>query len=124
MYGERLVVPPSSRESVLKQLHKGHPGIERMRSIARQYVYWPNVDEDVAHIVKSCIECSSVAKTDRKTTLESWPVPNKQYKGCISIMQDLLRMLLNIFGRHGQPETLVTDCCESHLRKEKNVDIS
>ncbi|XP_040168903.1 uncharacterized protein K02A2.6-like isoform X1 [Anopheles arabiensis] len=138
-YGERLVVPPSSRESVLKQLHKGHPGIERMRSIARQYVYWPNVDEDVAHIVKSCIECSSVAKTDRKTTLESWPVPEKawqrlhlDYAGPVNgyyylILVDAyskwpevmrtkditttatLRMLRNIFARHGQPETLVTD---------------
>ncbi|XP_065079965.1 uncharacterized protein K02A2.6-like, partial [Ochlerotatus camptorhynchus] len=35
MYGERLVIPPKFRKRVLQQLHKGHPGVERMRSIAR-----------------------------------------------------------------------------------------
>ncbi|XP_065089500.1 uncharacterized protein K02A2.6-like [Ochlerotatus camptorhynchus] len=48
MYGERLVIPPKFRKRVLQQLHKGHPGVERMRSIARKYVYWPHVDEDIA----------------------------------------------------------------------------
>ncbi|XP_058817303.1 uncharacterized protein K02A2.6-like [Topomyia yanbarensis] len=124
---------------VLQQLHKGHPGVERMRSITRQYVYWPNIDEDVSKLVKACNACADVVKTDRKTNLESWPVPKKpwqrihlDYAGPIKgqyylILVDsfskwpeviqtkditsvaTLRMLRGVFARFGAPETLVTD---------------
>ncbi|KXJ74169.1 hypothetical protein RP20_CCG014257 [Aedes albopictus] len=139
MYGERLVIPSTCRKKVLQQLHKGHPGVERMRSIARQYVYWPNIDDDVSRLVRSCNECASVAKTDRKTNLESWPKPAKPWQrlhldfagpldgSYFLILVDsftkwpevvrtnnittatTLRILRGIFARYGQPETLVTD---------------
>lgn len=139
MYGERLVIPPKFRKRVLQQLHKGHPGVERMRSIARQYVYWPYVDEDIAKLVKTCTECAAVAKTDRKTTLESWPAPEKPWQRVhldyagpqdgwyYLILVDsfskwpevvrtkeitttaTVRMLRGIFARFGTPELLVTD---------------
>lgn len=139
MYGDRLVLPPTCRKRVLQQLHKGHPGIERMRSIARRYVYWPNIDEEIADLVRACNECASVAKTDRKTNLESWPAPAKPWQrlhldfagpmdgNFFLIMVDsytkwpevvrtkeitttaTLRILRGIFARYGQPETLVTD---------------
>ncbi|XP_055522770.1 uncharacterized protein K02A2.6-like [Wyeomyia smithii] len=80
MYGERVVVPQVFRKQVLRQLHKGHPGVERMRSIARQYVYWPNIDSDVIRAVSVCTDCASVAKTDRKTNLSSWLAPEKPWQ--------------------------------------------
>ncbi|XP_058456917.1 uncharacterized protein K02A2.6-like [Malaya genurostris] len=139
LHGERLVVPSCSRKRVLQQLHTGHPGVERMRSIARQYLYWPNIDEDVSKLVRSCGECASVAKTDRKTNLESWPVPEKPWQRLhldfagpmdgqyylilvdsyskwpeVVRTKDIttkttLHILRGIFARYGQPETLVTD---------------
>ncbi|XP_062538974.1 uncharacterized protein K02A2.6-like [Armigeres subalbatus] len=139
MYGERLVIPLACRKKVLLQLHKGHPGVERMRSIARQHIYWPNIDVDVTNFVRSCNECASVAKTDRKTNLASWPKPAKpwqrlhlDYAGPLDgnfflILVDsytkwpevirtkdittatTVRLLRGIFSRYGQPETLVTD---------------
>ena len=36
--GSRVVVPPAGREAVLELLHEGHPGVSRMRSLARSYV--------------------------------------------------------------------------------------
>ncbi|XP_065075308.1 uncharacterized protein K02A2.6-like [Ochlerotatus camptorhynchus] len=139
MYGERLVLPVVLRNKVLAQLHKGHPGIDRMRSLARQYVYWPNIDKDIEHLVQTCNECLSVAKTDHKTCLESWPALEKpsqrihlDYAGPMDgwyyfILVDAytkwpevvqtkditsaatLRILRNIFARFGFPETVVSD---------------
>ncbi|KXJ68629.1 hypothetical protein RP20_CCG002394 [Aedes albopictus] len=34
MYGDRVVIPKKLQQKVLHQLHKGHPGIDRMRSLA------------------------------------------------------------------------------------------
>ncbi|XP_058840133.1 uncharacterized protein K02A2.6-like [Topomyia yanbarensis] len=110
-----------------------------MRSIARQCVYWPNIDDEVAKIVRSCNECATVARCDQETNLKSWPALEKpwqrlhlDYAGPIDgqyylILVDsyskwpevvrtrditttaTLRILRGIFARHGQPETLVTD---------------
>ena len=35
--GNRMVVPASLQEKVLDLLHDGHPGVVRMKSLARQY---------------------------------------------------------------------------------------
>jgi len=39
--GKERVIPPQGRESVLTELHSGHPGISKMKSLARGLVWWP-----------------------------------------------------------------------------------
>ena len=39
LWGSREVVPPTVRKTILDELHEGHPGISRMRSLARSYVW-------------------------------------------------------------------------------------
>lgn len=73
MYAERLVIPKCFRKRILKELHKGHDGIERTKALARSYVYWPHLDDEIKELVQSCEKCASVAKTLPKTTLASWP---------------------------------------------------
>ncbi|XP_062558020.1 uncharacterized protein K02A2.6-like [Armigeres subalbatus] len=80
MYGERVIIPKKLQQKVLRQLHKGHPGIERMRSLARNFVYWPNIDEHITDLVRNCQECAAVAKTDTKTKLEPWPTAVKPWE--------------------------------------------
>ncbi|XP_053687124.1 uncharacterized protein K02A2.6-like [Sabethes cyaneus] len=73
MLSGRIVVPKVYRQPVLKAIHKGHPGQERMKSVMRSHVYWPGVDQDVQNFVSSCSACASVAKSPPKTLLSSWP---------------------------------------------------
>ncbi|XP_055623100.1 uncharacterized protein K02A2.6-like [Toxorhynchites rutilus septentrionalis] len=120
LYGERSVFPSKFRIRVLRQLHKGHPGVERMRSVARNYVYWPGIDEQITLLVRSCTECAKAAKTSSKVNLESWPSPQKpwqrvhaDYAGPVDDFYYLI--MVDAFSKwperncHGMPETLVTD---------------
>ena len=75
-FGERIVIPSVLRFKVLKELHFGHPGIVRMKSIARSYVFWPAIDEDVQKYVQRCSSCAKAAKLPVKHTLASWPTPS------------------------------------------------
>ncbi len=45
MWGSRVVIPPPGRERILEELHEGHPGISKMKSLARCFVWWPRMDK-------------------------------------------------------------------------------
>ena len=45
LFGSRVLVPPPARNQLLLELHQGHPGISRMRSLARMYLWWPRESE-------------------------------------------------------------------------------
>ena len=54
LWGALVIVPPSLQEKVLQELHETHPGISRMKALARSYVWWPNMDSDIELTVSSC----------------------------------------------------------------------
>ena len=61
MFHDRVVIPATLRAQLLRQFHSGHLGISRMKSIAKSYAYWPNMDRDIEVYVKKCAQ-----STDRK----------------------------------------------------------
>ena len=57
LWGTRLVVPPQVRSKVLEVIHDTHPGIVKMKAIARSYVWWPNIDAQIEEKARSCPTC-------------------------------------------------------------------
>ena len=40
----------------------GHPGINRMKSLMRSYVYWPKMDNNITDMIEKCKGCALAAK--------------------------------------------------------------
>ena len=49
--GTRVCVPPELLKHALADLHGAHQGIERMQAQAREAVYWPSIDTNIADYV-------------------------------------------------------------------------
>ena len=54
IWGLRVIIPPNLREPILKELHWSHPGVARIKSMARSHVWWPQLDSDLERITRAC----------------------------------------------------------------------
>ncbi|CAS00993.1 Protein CBG28002 [Caenorhabditis briggsae] len=56
MFNGRIVIPHALRSRVLKMIHRAHPGIVRMKQLARSLVYWPAIDKDIEKMIRTFLD--------------------------------------------------------------------
>ena len=73
----RIIVPPPLRKQLLDELHVGHPGIVRMKAIARSYIWYPHLDKDIEDHVRNCLPCAQHQPTPPECQLQNWRYPSQ-----------------------------------------------
>lgn len=139
LWGSRVVVPPSVRKLVLQQLHETHPGVSRMKSLARSYVWWPGLDSDITTTVQQCETCQTHRPLPSKAPNHPWEWSSRPwsrihvdhagpFKGHYFLIiidshskwmdvhivnstssEATIAKLRSIFSIHGLPEQIVSD---------------
>ena len=124
---------------VMEELHETHPGIVKMKSLARSYVWWPNMNAELEARVKACKECQASRPLPAVAPLHPWEWPSKpwsrlhlDYAGpfhgkMFLVLVDahskwidvlpvqsatstlMIEKLRVVFAVHGLPEKIVTD---------------
>ena len=79
LWGSCVVVPAAGRREVLTILHSGHPGMSRMKSIARGIVWWPGLDAELEEKVKACSQCQVNSKSPPQAPLHPWEWPSRPW---------------------------------------------
>ena len=72
LWGSRVVIPPKLQDYVLSELHVSHPGIVRMKTVARKYIWWPNLDKELEELVQTCPECQANRRRPETAPLHPW----------------------------------------------------
>ena len=139
LWGMRVVVPESCRKGVLGELHISHPGMVKMKSLARVHVWWPGIDKSIEQMVRECEACQSVRNNPSTTLLHPWSWPDGPWKrvhldfagpfqGSMFMVivdahskwlevvpvsttttEKTMEVLRSMFARYGIPQQLVTD---------------
>ncbi|XP_037928846.1 uncharacterized protein K02A2.6-like [Teleopsis dalmanni] len=134
----RVVIPASLKQKILKLLHDGHWGVSRMKQLARQHVWWTNIDKDIAQLTENCDVCK-IANPVHAREYVSWPEADRPWERvhidfagpfcnsmwliCVDAFSqfpfvvqlsttttvDTISALSSIFSLEGIPETIVSD---------------
>ena len=76
IYGSRVLIPSQGRQQMLAELHQGHPGVNRMKSLVRMYFWWPGLTKDIEKLVKECAKCQ---ENQSVAPLEPWTWPTRPW---------------------------------------------
>nr|XP_056721023.1 uncharacterized protein K02A2.6-like [Euleptes europaea] len=139
LWGNRVVVPAKLRTKVLDALHACHPGIVRMKALARSYVWWPGIDAAVEEWVSRCQPCQESRPEKPRAPTHHWESTHKPWSRlhidfagpfqgktflivvdsyskwlevsdvCSMTSRVVVRELRKLFATHGLPDTVVSD---------------
>lgn len=133
------MVPQKLRAKLLKELHRDHSGMSRMKAVARSYLWWPGLDKEIEELVRGCQSCQAVKNAPPGANLQPWAWPPQPWKrvrldfagpveGSMFLLEvdahskwpeihemssttvaKTIEVLRNIFASYGLPEQIVTD---------------
>ena len=148
LWASRVVVPPQGRQSILEELHETHPGVNKMKSLARMYLWWPGMDADITRMVKACPVCQESRPSPATAPLHPWEWPSQPWSRIhldfagpflghmflvivdahskwldVHQMQSItssktIEKLRIVFATHGLPQKVVTDNGPSFTSEE------
>ena len=64
------------RKDIKNRIHRGHLGIARCRSRARQVVFWPRMSAEIEEMISRCSTCQEHRSYQPKEKMVSHSVPN------------------------------------------------
>ena len=74
-----MVIPTRYQKDMLDELHVGHPGIVRMKKLARSYLWCPSIDSEIEQTLRNCSSCQQVRKPPAAAPLAPWMWPSNPW---------------------------------------------
>ena len=122
LWGSRVVVPPKGRMDVLDLLHETHPGMSRMKSLARGHVWWPGIDKEIEEKARKCSTCQAHQRTPQRVPLHPWEWPHRPWSRIhINYAGPFMgKMFLLIIDAHSKwLDIHITNSCNTQTTVEK-----
>ena len=79
-WGSRIIIPNEQQNTILHQLHVAHPGVVRMKALARSYVWWPKIDKHIEMFVNNCDSCQVHQNAPHSAEPYPWPTPSSAWE--------------------------------------------
>lgn len=74
-----MVIPKPGRQAILAELHVGHPGMSKMKTLSRMDVWRPGMEKDIKESVKACNSCQENQANPPKVPMQPWSWPSQPW---------------------------------------------
>ena len=71
--GSRICIPTDLQKRTIDLAHEGHQGITKTKALLREKIWFPEIDDLVEEVIKTCLPCQT---TTPKTTREPLQMTN------------------------------------------------
>lgn len=78
--GNQILIPVKLRKEFLKKIHLGHLGIEATQKLAKEVVFWPNLNNEIKDLVQSCETCAKLSANQKRIEMKSYEVPKEPFE--------------------------------------------
>ncbi|XP_041480448.1 uncharacterized protein K02A2.6-like [Lytechinus variegatus] len=150
LWGTRVIIPECLQQYIL-ELHRGHQGMVRMKSLARMHVYWPGLYQDIERLVQSCAPCQAMQTLPSAAPVNPWAWPSQPWHRVhvdfagpfldqmfllavdahskwpevipmkSTTASNTIRVLRSLFSRHGLPMEVVSDNGPQFVAEEFSI---
>ena len=72
LWGGRVIVPAAMQAAVKRELHEGHFGCARMKTLARRFVWWPGLDAELEALARDCVACAEKRASPPHAARHPW----------------------------------------------------
>ena len=80
VFKDRIVIPPSLRNTVLDSLHAAHQGINSMIAHAESAVFWPGITKSIKERRSRCRQCDVMAPSQPSMPPTTPPTPEYPFQ--------------------------------------------
>ena len=100
LWSNRVIIPSPGRQILLEQLRQTHPGIVRMKSLARTIIWWPKMDANNESRVRSCDKYKVDRHAPARAPLHPWMLTDRLLSRlhidyCGPISEEMLLVVVN-----------------------------
>ena len=107
-----MIVPPAGYIFVIEVLHDGHPGVTKMKQLARSIVWWLAIDQDLENKVREC-EQSALARHPWEWPSRPWARLYVDYAG--PLMGKIFRVLIDAHSKWMDVHTVASATSHSTI---------
>ena len=76
LWGSCIIFPELGHKQLLAELHVGHQGMAKMKSMARSFFWWPGMDAEIDGLAKKFELCLHSRGLQPVAQLHHWSWPN------------------------------------------------
>lgn len=78
-HNSNVVIPSSLRREMVDSIHKGHMGMDKCKSLARQSLYRPNMSRDIENMVAKYTICNAYCNAQPRKPLLPHEMPARPW---------------------------------------------
>lgn len=77
---QSLVIPKALRRQFIQLAHEGHMGFKNTQLFAKEFMFWPTMQNEIKDLVSDCPVCIMFPKKQTKEELLPHEIPNDPWK--------------------------------------------